>query len=94
VFNNVTLQSRYTALIKIARLRTGRARLKLGFHAGTRDFSFLESAQTASAAHSVVFNWWRSIKLNADLQLLLKLKYVELCLHSIGIYRDNFMVSG
>jgi len=78
----------------MARLRTGRAGLMLGFHAGTRDFSYLESAQIVSGVTSVVFNWWRSIKLNAYLQLLLKLKYVELYLHSIGMYRDKFMVSG
>jgi hypothetical protein len=86
--------SRYTAVLMMARLRTGRARLMLGFRAGTREFSFLESAQTVSGVSSLVFNWWRSLKLNADLQLSLKLKYVELYLHSIGMYRDNFTVSG
>ena len=84
VFSNVKLQSRYPEVDIMTRLRTGRARLMLGFHEGTRDFTFLESAQTVSGAPKVVFNWWRSIKLNADLQLLLKLKYMELYLHSVG----------
>jgi hypothetical protein len=76
----------------MAGLRTEREKLMLGFHAGTKDFSFLESTQTVSGVPSLVLNWWRCIKVNADLQLLLKLKYVEQYLHSIGMYRDKFMV--
>ena len=84
VFNNVKLQSRYTEVDMMARLWTGGARLMLGFHEGTRDFTFPESAQTVSGVPSVVFNWWRNVKRNADLQLLLKLKYMELYFHSMG----------
>jgi len=51
----VKIQSRYTALVMIAGLRTERERLMLGFHAGTRDFSFFESSQTVSGIPSLVF---------------------------------------
>ena len=81
MFNNVKLQSHYIEVDMMARLWPGRASLMFGFHEGTRDFTFLESAQAVSAVSSAVLNWWWNIKLNADLQLLLKL---ELYLHSIG----------